>query len=92
MNITVGRIVLYTLSETDAEQINAQHAGRASAGDTLPAIVVRVADDTVNLQVFLDGNSTFWATTIHEDINASKVVAGLAPEYTPGAWRWPARG
>lgn len=85
---TVGRIVYYKLSETDAYQINKRrddyglkpelewvpgsqrHVGnRVSAGDVFPMIVVRVWNEekvSVNGQVFLDGNDTFWATSVHQ--------------------------
>ena len=45
----------------------AGHVGNhVQAGDTYPAMVVRVFDPSVttaNLQVFLDGNDTYWATS-----------------------------
>lgn len=37
-----------------------------------------------NLQVFLDGNDVFWATSRKEDANVDKK---LPP--TPGTWHWP---
>lgn len=56
------------------------HSGNgASAGDVYPAMVVRDWDEpagTVNLQVFLDGNDTYWATS-------------RVPGDGPGTWRWP---
>jgi hypothetical protein len=43
------------------------HVGNsAREGDQYPAVVVRVFDPsstTANLQVFLDGNDTYWATS-----------------------------
>lgn len=46
------------------------HMGnRIQAGDVFPAMIVRVfdpQDDVANLQVFLDGNDTLWATSVHE--------------------------
>lgn len=43
------------------------HIGNhATAGDTYPAMIVRVfhpESTTANLQVFLDGNDTYWATS-----------------------------
>jgi hypothetical protein len=46
---TIGRIVHYTLDEHDAEAINR---------------VVRTFGGTAaNLQVFLDGNDAYWATS-----------------------------
>lgn len=69
----------------DKWSIGAQaHIGNlAGAGDVLPAIVVSVLPcEQVNLQVFLDGNDVFWATTRAE----------AAPGRTePGRWHWPAR-
>lgn len=69
----------------DRWPIGAQaHIGnRVAPGDVLPAMVVRVLPgDQVNLQVFLDGNDVFWATTRAE----------AAPGRTePGRWHWPAR-
>jgi hypothetical protein len=59
------------------------HTGNhAAEGDVYPALIVRVWGDTeqsaVNLQVHLDGNDTYWATSR---------TAGDGP----GHWRWPAR-
>jgi len=44
------------------------HVGnRVQGGDVFPADIVRVWDDGhVNLQVKLDGNDTFWATSVVE--------------------------
>lgn len=60
------------------------HIGNtAVAGDTFPATIVRVFDGpegNVNLQVFLDGTDTYWATTIAEG----------APQ-DAGRWAWPPR-
>ena len=57
----------------------AHYGNGASEGDVYPAVVVRDWDEasgTVNLQVLLDGNDTYWATSrIHG--------------YGPGAWFWP---
>jgi len=58
------------------------HVGNhAEAGQTYPAVVVRVFDPSVttsNLQVLLDGNDTYWATSRLEGEG-------------PGTWAWPAR-
>jgi hypothetical protein len=58
------------------------HVGNtAVAGQVFPATVVRVFDPsttTANLQVLLDGNDTYWAT--------SRVEGDTA-----GTWAWPAR-
>lgn len=93
---TIGRIVIYKVSETDSELISAQrnarndvhsrvagevglHAGNESSeGNEYPMMIVANWGDSVNGQVFLDGNDTFWATSVSE---------GDAP----GQWHWPTR-
>jgi hypothetical protein len=56
------------------------HAGNGvTEGDVFPAVIVREwneASGTVNLQVLLDGNDTYWATS-------------RAPGAEPGEWQWP---
>ncbi|WP_405956124.1 hypothetical protein [Streptomyces phaeochromogenes] len=58
------------------------HVGNwAKGGDVFPAVIVRVWDEpqvTVNLQVFLDGNDTLWATSRQEGAEI-------------GQWAWPER-
>jgi hypothetical protein len=113
MDITVGRTVLYTLSEQDATEINRRrttahsiaermkiqisdkecitpllawptgaqaHIGNEAAeGKVYPAVAVAVWSATcANLQVILDGNDTYWATSRNEGT-------------LPGNWAWPAR-
>lgn len=73
MKPSIGRIVHYTLSQHDADEINrnrvdtAQSGNHAREGDVYPAMIVRIFGETpesaVNLQVFLDGNDTHWATS-----------------------------
>ncbi len=72
MTPTIGRIVHYKLSEGDAALIQSRHEDRSgsnavSAGDVYPAMIVRVwggeAASSVNLQVFLDGDCSYWATS-----------------------------
>lgn len=85
---SVGRIVHYRLSEGDASVIAHQRltvgspqSNAAQAGDVYPAIVVRVFDPSVttaNLQVFLDGTDSYWATSRQEGDD-------------PGTWFWPPR-
>jgi hypothetical protein len=67
---TVGRIVLYRLSQFDCDEINRLHGRRGgcpSSYDVLPAIVTKVwghtADAAVNLKVMLDGPAEYWATS-----------------------------
>lgn len=100
MEVTIGQIVHYTLSEQDAEQINRRrgdytvvatqesggetgfqaHVGNyVIAGEVYPAVVVRVfGEQGVNLQVFLDGNDSYWATSRSEGEG-------------PNTWSWPPR-
>lgn len=57
------------------------HVGnKAYAGQTYPALVVAIFGngEHVNLQVFLDGNDTYWATSRAEGDQ-------------PGFWAWPPR-
>lgn len=96
---TIGRIVLYTLNDGDADAINRRrkdftarpdgpgnegfqgHVGNhVQAGETYPAMIVRTFGPSVNLQVFLDGNDTYWATSRAE---------GEPGE--PCKWIWPPR-
>ncbi|MGW6913725.1 hypothetical protein ACWGB8_07885 [Kitasatospora sp. NPDC054939] len=89
---TIGRTVLYTLDQHDADAINRRRAGRATrdridvatlgsmvtAGDSYPAVITRAFPAGCNLQVHLDGVDAHWATT--------------RPEGTePGTWSWPPR-
>ncbi len=75
---TIGRSVHYRLSKADAKAINLEkthnHVGAAAfEGDVFPATIVKVwgespgispgPDALVNLQVLIDGNFTFWATS-----------------------------
>lgn len=57
------------------------HFGNAvKPGDVFPAMIVRIfpgnPHDVANLQVHLDGNDTFWATSRHEGEDR-------------GEWAWP---
>lgn len=109
---SLGRIVIFKLSEQNAAEINRRrttgysigerikinsnsntiwplgaqaHIGNeVSAGDELPAIVVKVHDigviqTTIRMQVFLDGNDTYWAQVVEEGDGE-------------GQWHWPSRG
>ncbi|MCA0303495.1 MAG: hypothetical protein LCH95_13920 [Proteobacteria bacterium] len=72
---TIGRIVLYTLNEQDAEAIKAsrRNAGEVHlsnevrAGQEFPAVIVASWGDqptsACNLKVMLDGPDHFWATS-----------------------------
>lgn len=79
---TPGRIVTYTLSEWDVAAIGstAQH-NPVRKGDEYPAILVRVwnkENGLANLQVFLDGNCTYWATSRSRGDDENQ-------------WHWPTR-
>ncbi|MEU4332345.1 hypothetical protein [Nonomuraea dietziae] len=90
MTPTIGRIVHYTLSEYDAQQIERQRPlvvdGRqvrnsAQAGDVFPALIVRTFDpsvSTVNLKILFDGEGEYWATSRQEGDGE-------------GRWFWPPR-
>jgi hypothetical protein len=82
---SLGRVVHYTLCESDVEMINSRRGedpnsgNRVQVGDVFPALVVRVWSETcVNLQVHLDGRDLLWATLRTE---------GDGPTY----WHWPPR-
>lgn len=86
---TIGRTVLYRLSEDDAKHITHQrvHSGVTGnfveAGQVYPAVVVRIfpgnPHGVVNLRVLLDGQDPpLWATSRHEGDQ-------------PGTWAWPER-
>jgi hypothetical protein len=55
------------------------HIGNAILkGDLLPAMVVALYGDSVNLKVFLDGNDDYWVTSCQEGPGE-------------GQWSWPPR-
>lgn len=79
----LGGTVYYALTEADADAINdlarPGARNRVRAGQVLPAMVVAVFDPsttTANLQVMLDGDGSYWATSRSEGPDA-------------GQWRWP---
>lgn len=80
---TLGRIVLYVLSASDVAEIrrlrDAVPLGNpVEPGQAYPAQVVRVfSENCINLQVFLDGRDSFWATSRH-----------VSEEPTPGCFHW----
>lgn len=90
MDITIGRTVHYILNEAEEGQngdtiygwpagAQAHIGNNAEAGQVYPAVSVRVwSPGMANLQVFLDGNDVYWATSRHEGTD-------------PGTWAWPAR-
>lgn len=91
--LTIGRIVYFVFSAADAAavMILRQHSAAAGksigAGDIYPAMVVRVHgliegidQGFVNLKVFLDGDDTYWATSIPYHENKTR-----------HSWHWSAR-
>lgn len=93
MTPTIGRFVHYTLTEQDVSIISSRRASQSfpagivgrhnpvSPGDTYPALVVRAfGGDAVNLQVHLDGEDTYWATSRTEGEPGEQ-----------GRWIWPPR-
>lgn len=89
MKPSIGRVVHYTLNQQDADEINRRRTdsfvlagNQAQEGDVYPAMIVRIFGETpesaVNLQVFLDGTDTFWATSR---------TLGEGPSH----WAWPER-
>jgi len=84
MKLTIGRIVFYVLTGTDADQIN-QSLGLEAAverGQIFPMMVtlIPVGDGAFcNGLVFLDGDF-LWVRHIDFD-----------PDATPGTWHWPPR-
>lgn len=86
---TLGRIVHYTLNETDADKINARRVSaavpevgggnRVVAGQDCAAVVVACwGNSSANLQVLLDGADSYWATSRSEGDEQ-------------GRWHWPPR-
>ena len=72
MGLETGQTVLYKLSDYDADAISARRTASNGvlegnppyAGSQFPAHVVATwGPDTANLQVVLDGNDTYWATS-----------------------------
>lgn len=68
------------------------HVGNhAAQGQIFPAVIVRMfGGPNVNLQVWLDGTDTYWATSRpnHEG-DAVQDVDGLI--YEAASWHWPPR-
>lgn len=79
MRPTIGRVVVYKLTDYDKEQLKAHSDNPNNGADEAPAIVVRVwGDACVNLRVLLDGDQTLWVTS---------ALLGDGPRQ----WQWPAR-
>jgi hypothetical protein len=93
---TIGQIVHYKLTDTDADLITQRReigvlGNPVAAGDVYPAFVVRTfGGDTINLQVLLDGDDSYWATSRKqgESADGKDPVPGSIPH---GTWCWPPR-
>lgn len=76
---SLGRMVHYVIPD-----------GCANAGDHRPAIIVRVWPDTVNLQVFFDGDGTPHLND--GQLNTLwKLSVPYSAEPKAGTWHWPER-
>lgn len=79
-NPTVGRTVLYSLSETDSVRPE-------KVGTLRPALVVEDngGSSSVNLKVSLDGSNDCPWSPCPDTIHRTSVSEGTEP----GTWRWP---
>lgn len=81
---TVGRIVMYRLSQEDVATIEQRRTRRPgtinphSPGQVLPAIVVHPWGTCANLRVFCDGDLDLWVTSAEQGERDRQ-------------WMWPAR-
>lgn len=74
---TGAKIKLRMDSGTWPRGAQAHIGNEAKEGDVVPMMIVRVwSPEMVNGQVFLDGNDTLWATSVHEGDQ-------------PGNYSWP---
>lgn len=95
MKPTVGRIVMYVLSEND-------QLTHECGTNVLPAMIVKVWSDTcVNLKVFNNGPNDFWRTSVventgsavsadkkEEDVNGIGAIVDCV-YYPSYSWHWP---
>lgn len=91
---SIGRIVHYKMAKHDVESITARghqgswHPGNpVEVGDVFPAMIVRTWGSTegsaVNLQVFLDSNDSYWATSRQEGGGEGNWSAPFVPTVVP---------
>ena len=80
----MGRIVIYVLSEADAQYITERRllgfrGSPVCAGDEFPMIITRVwSPSIVNGQVMLDGVDTLWVTSAEMSFDPAR-----------RHWHWP---
>lgn len=66
----LGDMVRYTLTEGDVRRLDNDrltslaYGNLPHAGDTVPAIVVAVDRETVNLHALMDGNDRLWVANV----------------------------
>ena len=95
--ITIGRVVHYCMSEGDCADVKHQRllngqttnggmvGNEPHPGSVYPAIAVAWwSASGANLQVFLDGPDTYWATS-------RLIDESVGDEPSPSSWRWPTR-
>lgn len=66
----LGEMVRYTLTEGDVRRLDNDrltslaYGNLPHAGDTVPAIVVAVDRETINLHALMDGNDRLWVANV----------------------------
>jgi len=63
--LRVGMIVSYKTNAIDQSKM-AEHRSVCNVREELPAVVVAVDEDTVNLKLILDGQGDHWVTSVYE--------------------------
>lgn len=93
--ISICRIVVYTLSESDVAVIRSRretkpvNADAVEPGNALPMLVTRVNDNSIDGKVMLNGEDMLWVTNIQEDTWTPGSSAPISPKQ--GRWSWPPR-
>ena len=91
MDPMIGRMVHYKISADDEAIIGQERldyyvrGNHIRRGDVYPAVIVRRMSSideplNINLQVMLDGEDVFWATSKHVSAQG---------EHKEGEWVWP---
>ncbi len=70
MKPTIGRIVIYRLTDADKEYLRDAQANSipVNVSEELPAVIVAVwSENCINVKVFVDGiTNSIWKTSINE--------------------------
>ena len=93
MQPTIGRIVLYRLTERDVDFIEKgrvalpdfKWGSDLAAGEYVPMMVTRVAGGRINGRAMLDGTDTLWCKGVEQ----AETTPGL--DMPNGTWCWPPR-